>query len=39
MKTARMFLALTLVWLSTVALAAQSAERPNVVLMLADNLG
>jgi arylsulfatase len=39
MKTARMLLALTLVWLSTLALAAQSAERPNVVLMLADNLG
>ena len=39
MKTARMLSALTLVWLSTLALAAQSAERPNVVLMLADNLG
>ena len=39
MKTIRTLLALTLVWLSTLALAAQSAERPNVVLMLADNLG
>ena len=39
MKTARMLLALTWVWLSALALAAQSAERPNVVLMLADNLG
>ena len=26
-------------WLSTLTLVAQSAERPNVVLMLADNLG
>ena len=39
MKTTRMLLAHALVWLSTLALAAQSAERPNVVLMLADNLG
>ena len=39
MKTTRMLCALTLVCLSTLALAVQSAERPNVVLMLADNLG
>ena len=39
MQMTRVLSVATAVWLSTLALVAQSAERPNVVLMLADNLG
>ena len=39
MQMTRVLSLATAVWLSSLALVAQSAERPNVVLMLADNLG
>ena len=39
MKTSRMLCALKLVWLQKLALPAQSADRPNVLLMLAIYLG